>query len=85
MDDRTEIRLSYPVTVDGEQYTTLYLRRPKVRDQLAVQRGSMSEAEQEVKLLANLCETAPAVIEELDLYDYRMMQDALGNFIAAKP
>ena len=64
-----EIPLDFPVTVDGEQYTRLKIRRPKTKDGLLAARRQGSEAERSIFLFAMLCNVAPAVIEELDEVD----------------
>ena len=79
----TTITLEYPVTVDGAKYTTLTMRRPKVRDERDAQREGGSSAEQELRLFGNLCEVAPGVMEELDAADYDRIQDAYFDFFPA--
>lgn len=74
------ITLEYPVTHQGTEYTSLTMRRPKVRDEKASRRGSTEPVEQELRLFANLCEVAPEVVDELDLGDYKRLQDAFRNF-----
>jgi hypothetical protein len=78
----SQITLHHPVTVDGQQIKTLTLRRPKVKDQLAADKGAGGNADKEVRLFANLCEVAPKVIEELDLADYRQIQEAYSGFLS---
>ncbi|WP_429885383.1 phage tail assembly protein [Geoalkalibacter halelectricus] len=77
-----EIKLKHPVTVAGEEVKALRLRRPKVKDQLAADKGAGGNAEKEIRLFANLCEVAPAIIEELDLADYRQVQEAYSAFLS---
>ena len=76
----TTITLEYPVTVDGTTHTTLTMRRPKVRDERDAQRGGGTTGEMELRLFGNLCEVAPAVMEELDAADYDRLQDAYFDF-----
>lgn len=75
------IKLKYPITIDGEDITELNMRRAKVRDQLAVQNGA-NDAEQEVKLFANLCEVKADVITELDIADYHLLQETYTSFLS---
>lgn len=79
-----KIVLNYPVDVAGQKYSELHMRRPKVRDHLVADRSSGGNAEKEVKLLANLCEVAPAVIEELDAADYQTLQGVYGGFLSSR-
>ena len=78
----TEIQLQYPVEVDGVRYEGLKLRRPKVRDMLAADKSNSSEGDKETRMFANLCEVPPAVIEELDLGDYRNVQEVYKGFLS---
>lgn len=76
------IELKHPVTVSGRETKILSMRRPKVKDQLAADKLSGGNAEKEIRLFANLCEVEPAVIEELDLADYRKVQEVYGGFLS---
>ena len=76
----TTITLEYPVTVDGTTYTTLTMRRPKVRDERDARRGGSGPVDQELRLFGNLCEVAPGVMEELDAADYDRLQDVYFDF-----
>ena len=78
----TTITLQYPVTVDGTVYTTLTMRRAKVRDSRDAQRGGGSNADAEIRLFANLCEVTPAAIEEIDMADYARMQKVYEGFLS---
>ncbi len=75
------IRLTQPVMVDGELFNEISLRRPKVRDRLAVERLGSNDADKEVALIANLAELPPSTIEELDLADYAKVQGVLQDFL----
>lgn len=74
------IELKHPVSVGGVTVERLTLRRPKVKDLLAAEKGTPDRAAQEVRLFANLCEVSPATIEELDLADYRQLQVLAEGF-----
>lgn len=67
--------------LDGKELREIELRRPKVRDRLAVERSKSSDAEKEVQLIANLSELPIEVIEEMDLSDYAKIQQKLSNFL----
>ena len=62
----TTIKLMQPIKVDGIDVAELTLRRPKVRDRLAVERSNLSDAEKEVNLIANLASVTKESIEEMD-------------------
>lgn len=77
-----KITLKEPVTVAGQEYKTLELRSPKVRDMITANKAAKDDANREVALFANLCEVEPAVIEELSLADYRRLQEAYQGFLS---
>ena len=79
---QVEIKLEYPVVVDGERFEALRMRRPKVRDMLAGKKMDVSDEEKEIRLFANLCEVPPAVIEELDYKDYQRLTEAFSGFLS---
>ncbi|MCX8018568.1 MAG: phage tail assembly protein, partial [Rhodocyclaceae bacterium] len=57
------------------------LRRPTVGDHLLVAKLNLSDAEREVRLIANLAELPPEAIMKLDLKDYAAIQRALAGFL----
>lgn len=75
-----KVKLTYPVEVCGVKTDTLTMRRPKVRDELAVANGGGTNAERELKLFANLCEVDPSALEDLDMADYRKLQGVYKAF-----
>lgn len=77
-----QIELKHPVEIDGAKVTKLDMRRPKVKDQLAADKGAGGNAAKEVRLFANLCEVAPATIEELYLSDYQQLQETYTAFLS---
>jgi hypothetical protein len=77
------ITLEYPVTFGGQEYKTLTMRRPKVRDDLASQ-SAPTKGEQEVVLFATLCGVPPDVIRDLDqAADYVRLQDLYNGFFVS--
>ncbi|UXX40887.1 MULTISPECIES: phage tail assembly protein [unclassified Wolbachia] len=78
----TTVELNNPITVEGILLSELTLRRPKVRDRLAVERMSNNDAEKEVALIANLASISREAVEELDLADYSKIQEALQGFLS---
>ncbi|MBU0680099.1 MAG: phage tail assembly protein [Proteobacteria bacterium] len=77
-----QIKLKHPVEIDGATVDSLDMRRPKVKDQLAADKGAGGNAAKEVRLFANLCEVVPATIEELDLSDYQQLQETYTSFLS---
>ncbi len=75
----TTVTLKYPVTVDGQEYTSLTMRRPKVKDRRVAAKQKTDE-DKEITLISNLCDVPPSVIDELDSADYNHLQKALIGF-----
>ena len=78
----TLIKLKFPVTVDGHEYTSLTMRRCKVKDR-RIAAKQKSDEDKEITLIANLCEVAPDVIDELDAVDYAKLQEVLSGFFVS--
>lgn len=80
------ITLTYPVTVAGQEYKSLTMRRPKVKDDLASHAEGKTEAEREVILFAALCGVPRDVIRELDqAADYARLQKEYEGFFDLTP
>ena len=79
------IKLQDPITIDNVTYDELNIRRPKVRDRLAVERMKKTDAEKEIAMIANLAEVDIRVIEELDLADYGKIQQSFADFFPSPP
>lgn len=73
--------LRYPVAPAGETVARLVMRPPRARDSRDAQRGAGSPGEMEIRLFANLCEVAPAVIEDLHMADYQRLQELYQSFL----
>lgn len=82
VEDYQDITLNKAITVSGAEVKTLRMREPTVADQLAMDKAGGSEAEQEIALVANLCQVSPADLHQLTLRDYKKVQGALVNFTA---
>ncbi|WP_341823863.1 phage tail assembly protein [Wolbachia endosymbiont (group A) of Agelastica alni] len=78
----TTVKLDNPITVDGISISELTIRRPKVRDYLAIERLNGSDLSKEVTLTANLTSVAKEAIEELDIVDYVKVQEVLKDFFS---
>jgi hypothetical protein len=76
-----KITLDHPIQYNGVALKEISLRRPKVRDRLVVDRMTVSDAEKEILLIANLAEISREAIEEIDLADYAKIQKVLQNFL----
>ena len=76
------VTLEYPFEFEGHAVNSLSLRRPTVADNLAVQKAALTDAEREIRLLANLAEVTPETIHRMDLKDYGKLQSALASFLS---
>lgn len=77
-----EISLKYPVQLaSGKTLDKLVLRRARVADLKEASRGNPSPEDQEVALLARLCGLLPEDLLELDLADYKALQDAFRSLL----
>lgn len=79
-DGSVDIKLSKPVDIDGVEVGTLRMREPTVQDQLTIQRMKGDDAAKDVAMMSNLCEVAPAVIQQLTLRSYKRVQEAYMGF-----
>jgi hypothetical protein len=73
-------QLKYPVTLDGETFTELTLRRPKFRD-IARSQKVKGELDQIATMLSDLAEVSPKVVNELDAEDFTAIGEIIGNFM----
>lgn len=79
---RQTIVLKYPVQVGGVTYSELVMRRAKGRDlKLARKQANGDESEIDTYLIANLCDISTEVLDELDMADYRTVQEVLRGFL----
>ena len=75
------ITLNFPIEHDSLPIAQIALRRPTVGDHLAAQKSGGSDAEREIRLIANLAELPPAAIHKLDMSDYAAVQKVLAGFL----
>jgi len=76
------IALEYPVKHQGHEYGQLAMRRPRVGDMLAADKQSGSDVEREIAMFSCLCEVPPEVVREMDMKDYRKLQEAYTGFLS---
>ena len=73
------IKLNFPIEHDGVPIADIALRRPTVGDHLAAQKSAGTDAEREIRLIANLAELPPAAIHQLD-EGLRPVAEGAGRF-----
>lgn len=69
-------------TINGTKVGELIMREPDVDDQIAVKRSNSTPEDQEVALIANLCEVPPADVGKFKIRNYSRLQAALEVFYA---
>lgn len=78
----TEICLKYPVKLaSGKELTAVTLRRAKVGDLKASARGNPAQEDQEIALIALLAGLTPEDVHEIDMADYKALQDAFRGLL----
>lgn len=78
--DHADIKLGRPLEIAGVAVSTLRMREPTVGDQMVASEIKGSAAQQEIVMIANLCEISPDDIKRLPLRDYRKLQEAFLGF-----
>lgn len=81
--EKVTISLKRPITVSGVKTSSIVMRRPKVRDQIAAQDVVGNDAEKESRFIGNLCGLAPEEIADVDLFDFRKLQQQVSVFVGA--
>lgn len=84
MPEVVPISLDHPVEADGVTVEALSMRRPRVADQLAVEKTGRTEGAREVALFANLCQVSPETVRRLALSDYFEMQRVFKGFLSRR-
>lgn len=74
------IKLKYPVEHNGQSFDSLTMRRCKVKDRRAATKQWATDEDREIGLIANLCDVPPAVIDELDAFDYNAVLTVFKGF-----
>lgn len=77
------LSLRFPIMANNSEITHLHVRRPKVRDMIAMDKAQTSDAEKELTLFANLCEIEPQSLHELDMSDYAQLQTIYQSFLSS--
>ena len=75
------IKLDFPIQVEGKKITELNMRRASLGDQIAAEHDSKTDMERETRLFANLCGLSPDDFHQLDLKDYKKVQETFKGFL----
>ncbi len=79
--ESVKIVLARPLTNQGTTLAELEMRRPKLKDHIAANKASNDELESECALFAALCGVNPEDMTEMDMADYRKLQEAYRGFL----
>lgn len=74
MSTSATIDLDFPFDYKGEKITSITLRRPKVRDSIAVDKIKGGEFQRGLAMIANLADREPELLHELDDVDLEKVQ-----------
>jgi hypothetical protein len=79
------VQLSEPVVIGGVKVNQLTVRKPRVRDMLAVDRLNQPEFTGQVRLLAQVAGCAPGELDDMNLNDFQKLSQVLSSFMPALP
>lgn len=79
----TNIKLKYPITVNGSEVKELSIRRPKARDLEAMDKAP-GQIGKTILLVSNLAELTPDEVREIDGEDYSVIAEHLGDFLGVE-
>lgn len=78
------IKLEFPIRINGVVVNQLSMRRPKLKDiRDAAKVAGKDEEERELRLFSMLTDCATTDIEELDLADYRNIQNTFQKMVGS--
>lgn len=80
----TEIKLSHPIKVNGEETSVLNIRRPKARDFREI--GNMDKPfDAMLDFAASLADVPPSSIDQLDVDDVPKVIEVVSGFLGKFP
>jgi hypothetical protein len=79
---KTTIKLDFPAKIAGVEVSELHFRRPTVRDiKVARAGGKVDDFDLAVTLAANLSETSPDDILNIDVADFKKVEAVIAGFL----
>lgn len=79
-DGFAEITLTKPRNVEGTDTAVVRMREPTVADMERFQDDKGTDAQREVRMIANLCEISPDTLRSFPLRDYARLQAGFAVF-----
>lgn len=77
---QVDIDLQFPVELDGQTTKVLTMRRPKVSDNLWLERQKGGDFAKIVAMAARLCNVTPELLAEMDEIDMKAVDDQYAAF-----
>ena len=75
-----EVPLAVPITFEGEERTSLKLRRPTAGDLIEADRHKLSDQEKVVFLIRRVAQIPPEAVAMIDLADFDLVESAFQGF-----
>ncbi|CAI2527719.1 phage tail assembly protein [Serratia ficaria] len=80
--NKQEITFYTPLTLqNGSQLTRVFMREPLVRDRIEFSRMKGNDLENEVAMIANLCDMNREDVEQLTSADFSQLEDMFNDFL----
>ncbi|HGM5433513.1 TPA: phage tail assembly protein [Serratia marcescens] len=80
--NKKEIVLYSPLTLEnGSSLSRVFMREPLVRDRIAFSRMKGNDVENEVAMVADLCDMNVIDVERLTAADFSQLEDMLNDFL----
>jgi hypothetical protein len=74
------VELAVPIKVNGAEKTEITVRRPTVGDIRRAHASRKDPIDQELWLVAHLCDLAPGDIDQVDKADYDLLEAVIAGF-----
>ena len=75
---KKSVALKYPIEFEGKRITHIEIRSPKVKD---YKEAMMAKSEEEMTLISKLTGCPIEMLEELEMIDFKQLQEALLGFL----
>jgi hypothetical protein len=76
----TDLKLKFPIAVDGAEKTSLTFRRPKAGDFRRMDKQSGSDLDKTYWLIGALTGLTPAEVDDLDAEDLQAASEVVAGF-----
>lgn len=77
-----EVTLYYPIKVNNQEITKIFMKRPTVGDLKTIDSNTNNKMEEDIKIFSRLCtpKLSHLDFEELDAIDYQLLGEVFQNF-----